>query len=173
MVNLALELSYQEPHDDRGEVKIPEILQQNIVVSDPEPSRKSVSPIDKSVYSETTSDEAAYPFQGCQSSDEYIPTESSLSSEHSGEEMHADDKLKNIPDGESTTIIDGRKRKHKSKGQGDPSQWKRFNNAQARLRGDSYIGFAKDASGKYRQTALKERPNMKLRRDHSESLNVL
>lgn len=51
MVNLALKLSCQEPHDNKGKVKISEILQQNSV-------------------------EDAAPFQGGESSDEYVLTDS-------------------------------------------------------------------------------------------------
>ncbi|KAG5861626.1 hypothetical protein JTB14_026352 [Gonioctena quinquepunctata] len=50
---------------------------------------------------------------------------------------------------------DGRKRKRKPKGQGDPSNWKRKQNFTKRLRGESHYGFQKYELGKYRQTALK------------------
>lgn len=50
---------------------------------------------------------------------------------------------------------DGRAKKRRSRGQGDQSQWKRQKNAEARLKGEQYIGFKKDERGKYVQIACK------------------
>lgn len=49
----------------------------------------------------------------------------------------------------------GRKRKHRSKGKADRSEWKRQKAQQARLKGEAYEGFQKDENGKYKQTLLR------------------
>ncbi|KAJ8931124.1 hypothetical protein NQ314_016005, partial [Rhamnusium bicolor] len=90
------------------------------------------------------------PFPGSDSSD-YVPSDddstesSNENQENIGEGRNSETEM------DGANIEDGRKRKRKSKGQSDPSQWKRQKNAKLRLKGNEYQGFKKNSSGKYQQ----------------------
>lgn len=105
------------------------------------------------------------PFQD--SGSEYIPSEEENNSRNNMSIVETSDeegRNQQLVD-EEHGLVEGRKRSRKSKGQGDPANWKRAKNSSARLKGDAYIGFKRDASGKYKQIVEKEKRKLGQRCD--------
>ncbi|CAG9840730.1 unnamed protein product [Diabrotica balteata] len=97
----------------------------------------------------TIEEENIDPFHESDSDSEYLPTETDTDSENL------------VGNQEDHQIPDARAKKRRSKGQRDPSQWKRAKNSQARLKGHAYMGFQKNSEGTYQQTAYKGRRQLK------------
>ncbi|CAH1987326.1 unnamed protein product [Acanthoscelides obtectus] len=140
-------LYYLEQNTDSDSGIVPIIDYQEEVVADEEEVHDATSDTER--HSEPD------PFQ--ESGSEYLPTdtdsENSLGNENVENQGGGNQEDRRTPD--------GRTKKRKSKGQRDPSQWKRAKNSQARLKGHAYMGFQKNTGGKYQQTVCRVQRKVK------------
>ncbi|CAH1995862.1 unnamed protein product [Acanthoscelides obtectus] len=140
-------LYYLEQNTDSDSGIVPIIDYQEEVVADKEEVHDATSDTER--HSEPD------PFQ--ESGSEYLPTdtdsENSLGNENVENQGGGNQEDRRSPD--------GRTKKRKSKGQRDPSQWKRAKNSQARLKGHAYMGFQKNTGGKYQQTVCRVQRKVK------------